>query len=80
MKPSIALAIGAIVLLLVTIIGAVTVSGVGSIGMSANIWFAYGLGAVLTVIVGSGLAMLTFYSSRHGYDDIDRPEDGPGEY
>lgn len=77
MKASVALAIGGGLLLIITIIGAVMASGVGSIGMSATVWFAYGLGALLTIVVGSGLVMLTFYSSRNGYDDIDRPEDGP---
>ena len=38
-------------------------------------WIAFGAGTFLTVLVGAGLFALLFYSARHGYDDIDRPED-----
>lgn len=38
-------------------------------------WFAYAFGAGFSMIVSAGLFFLVFYSSRHGYDDIDRPED-----
>jgi hypothetical protein len=33
-------------------------------------------GVVATLALGMGLMGLAFYSSRHGYDDIDR-RDGP---
>lgn len=48
----------------------------GSDGLSGHGWFAYILGAILTVGLSGGLFFLTFYSSRSGHDDIDRP-DGP---
>lgn len=75
MKASIALAIGAFGLLLLVSVGAYMASGLGSDGLPRTLWLPYGLGAVLTILVGSGLFALTFYSSRAGYDDIDRPED-----
>jgi hypothetical protein len=39
--------------------------------MSAHGWTAMVLGVVLSLIVGVGLMALVFFSSRHGYDDID---------
>ena len=77
MKASIALAVGAIVLLVITAVGAYMASGLAFGGLPLSLWLPYGLGALLTILVGSGLVALTFYSSRAGYDDIDRPEDGP---
>lgn len=35
-------------------------------------WIALGLGSFFSLIVGGGLMALVFFSSRHGYDDIDR--------
>lgn len=46
-------------------------------GISGHGWFAYALGSVLTLVVAGGLFWLLFHSARHGYDDIDRDEDGP---
>lgn len=43
--------------------------------MTLHGWIAYGLGAVLSVLLAGGLFYLTFKSAREGYDDIDRPED-----
>ena len=51
--------------------------GLGA-GMSGHGWFAYIIMGVVTLALSGGLFLLTFFSSRHGYDDIDRPEDGPG--
>lgn len=45
-------------------------------GLSGHGWFAYILGGVMTLGLSIGLFLLTFHSARHGYDDIDRPEDG----
>jgi hypothetical protein len=41
-------------------------------------WIALGLGALVTIAIGSGLMFLVFYSSRHGYDDAvgSKDEDG----
>ena len=33
------------------------------------------LGVVFSLIVGCGLMALLFYSSRHGYDEPNRPDD-----
>ena len=38
-------------------------------------WLALGAGTFLTILVGSGLFALLFFSARHGYDDIDRSDD-----
>ena len=46
-------------------------------GVSGHGWIAYILGGVMTLGLSIGLFLLSFYSSRHGYDDIDRPEE-PG--
>lgn len=50
----------------------------GAGGLSGHGWAAYILGAVLTVGLSAGLFFLTFYSSRSGHDDIDRPDDPAG--
>ncbi|MEM1150840.1 MAG: hypothetical protein AAGI03_09805 [Pseudomonadota bacterium] len=78
MKASILLAAGAFALLLVASVGAYMASGLGSSGLPLRLWLPYGLGAVLTILVGSGLFALLFHSARAGYDDIDRPEDDSG--
>lgn len=49
--------------------------GLGS-GMSGHGWFAYILGGVLTLGLSAGLFALSFYSARHGHDDIDPPQGG----
>jgi hypothetical protein len=49
--------------------------GLGS-GMSGHGWFAYILGGVLTLGLSAGLFALSFYSARHGHDDIDPPPGG----
>lgn len=41
------------------------------VGMSGHGWFAYILGGVLTLGLSMGLMMLSFYSARHGHDDIE---------
>ena len=67
-----AIAIGALVL-------AVLVVFVGNQFMGDEVplsgWIAFGAGTFLTVLVGSGLFALLFFSARQGYDDLDRPED-----
>ena len=50
----------------------------GAGGLSGHGWAAYIIGAVLTVGLSGGLFFLTFYSSRSGHDDIDRPDDPAG--
>ena len=37
--------------------------------MPAGLYVAMGLGIVFSILVGSGLMALVFYSSRHGYDE-----------
>lgn len=49
--------------------------GLGS-GMSGHGWFAYILGGVLTLGLSGALFALSFYSARHGHDDIDPPAGG----
>ena len=59
---------------------AVVVAGlwreVGDVEISAAGWAAMGLGALVTLALGVGLMALVFISSRHGYDDQARDEQG----
>ena len=50
--------------------------------MSVHGWIAMSLGVVLTLGLGAGLMALSFFSSRHGYDDRlpPPPEPAPDEY
>lgn len=48
--------------------------GLGA-GLSLHGWFAYILGGILTLALSFGLFLLSFHSSRHGYDDIGPPRD-----
>ncbi|MFN4225272.1 MAG: hypothetical protein ACK4HR_03070 [Hyphomonas sp.] len=49
--------------------------GLGS-GLTGHGWMAYILGGVLTLGLSAGLFALSFYSARHGHDDIDPPGGG----
>jgi hypothetical protein len=40
--------------------------------MSIHGYIAMILGIVFSLVIGCGLMALMFYSSRHGYDDVDR--------
>ena len=40
--------------------------------VSASGWIALAIGCSLTLVVGGGLMFLVFYSSRHGFDDLDK--------
>ena len=51
-------------------------SGIGDITIGPHGWIALGLGVFFTLAIGGGLMALVFYSSRRGYDDIDRDGDG----
>jgi hypothetical protein len=37
--------------------------------MSVHGWIALSLGVFFSILIGCGLMALTFYSSRHGYDE-----------
>jgi len=45
------------------------------VNMTLHGWIAYGLGAIVSVLLAGGLFYLTFKSAREGYDEIQRPED-----
>jgi hypothetical protein len=45
---------------------------VSNVQMSVHGYIAMILGIVFSLVIGCGLMALMFYSSRHGYDDIDR--------
>jgi hypothetical protein len=47
----------------------------GDVPISIHGYVALGLAAGVTLVLGGGLMWLAFYSSRKGWDDIDR--DGP---
>ncbi len=44
--------------------------GLGS-GITGHGWIAYVLGGVFTLALSMGLMMLSFYSARHGHDEIE---------
>ena len=44
----------------------------GEVDIGLHGMIAMVLGIVLTLALGIGLMALVFYSSRHGYDDLDR--------
>ena len=68
-------------LLLLVVFGAIALAAIGlsawrwitlnDVSMGIHGWIAMGLGVLFTLGVGGGLMALTFYSSRHGYDDIE---------
>ena len=43
----------------------------GGVDIPAYGYVAIAGGVVLSLLVGGGLMALVFYSSRHGYDDLD---------
>ncbi len=44
----------------------------GDVAINIHGWIAIGLAFGLTGVLGGGLMWLAFYSSRRGWDDIDR--------
>lgn len=44
----------------------------GDTPLSIHGWIAIGLAFTLTGLLGGGLMWLAFYSSRRGWDDVDR--------
>jgi len=44
--------------------------------MPANGYIAMTLGIVFSLVIGCGLMALVFYSSRHGYDEPHRIDEG----
>ena len=44
----------------------------GDTPLTVHGWIAIALAFGLTGVIGGGLMWLAFYSSRHGWDDIDR--------
>jgi len=72
MKPSTLLLIaGSLAALAAVVWWDWTIFGAGGFDMPAIGWIALVAGALLTIAVGSGLMFLLFWSSRHGYDEID---------
>lgn len=75
MRLSLLFAAGAVIALAAVAAASIWVSTVLAGDVSGLGWLAYGLGAGLSLAVGGGLFFLTFYSARHGYDDLDRDSD-----
>jgi hypothetical protein len=46
----------------------------GDVAISPNGYVALGLAGGVTLLLGGGLMWLAFYSSRKGFDDIDRED------
>jgi hypothetical protein len=61
-----------LVILGVTICWAIYAWNAVDVEMSIHGYIAMILGIVFSLVIGCGLMGLVFYSSRHGYDDIDR--------
>ena len=57
------------VLLLTVVLAMVGWTSAGDTQMSIHGWIALGLGTVFSLVIGSGLMALMFYSSRSGYDE-----------
>ena len=47
-------------------------SAVGDAEISAAGWIAMGLGVLVALALGIGLMALVFFSTRRGYDELDR--------
>ena len=61
-------------MLILTIFWAVTVwTSSNNVSMSKHGWIALGLGTFFSLIIGCGLMILMFYSSRSGRDDVAAP-------
>jgi hypothetical protein len=56
----------------ITLWWAVSAWNAVDVEMSIHGYIAMILGIVFSLVLGCGLMALMFYSSRHGYDDIDR--------
>ena len=56
----------------ITLWWAVSAWNAVDVEMSIHGYIAMILGIVFSLVIGCGLMALMFYSSRHGYDDIDR--------
>lgn len=70
MRGSLAVTIIMLVLLTASIIVATWIwTSIGDAEISAHGWAALTAGAILTVVIGGGLMVLVFVSSRRGYDD-----------
>jgi hypothetical protein len=66
-----------LILALLTILGvtlwwAIYAWSAVDVEMSVHGYIAMILGIVFSLVIGCGLMGLMFYSSRHGYDEIDR--------
>ncbi len=72
---TIALVVGMAAMLAFVVWGFFAAWGLGGDSkISIHGYIALGLAAVFTLLLGGGLMWLAFYSSRKGYDDIDRDE------
>src|SRR6188472_4673199 len=68
-----------IILLLAILAGAIFVGhygwvSAGNVTMPAWGWLMMGLGIFFTLVIGGGLMLLIFYSSRAGYDEAPQTE------
>jgi protein-S-isoprenylcysteine O-methyltransferase Ste14 len=56
-----------LVVVVVTLVGAIPPEQFPRI--SVHGWIAMGIGTLFSLLIGCGLMWLSFYSSRHGFDD-----------
>jgi heme/copper-type cytochrome/quinol oxidase subunit 2 len=65
-----ALLVALLSILALAIIGAsLTWTSIGDAGMSGHGYTALAIGVVVSLVVGCGLMVLVFYSSRRGHDE-----------
>jgi hypothetical protein len=79
-KPARAIATAVIATLAIAAAAAVAIAigrfwdALGAAEISLAGWLAMGFGVVVTLALGVGLMALMFFSSRHGYDDVERQD------
>jgi protein-S-isoprenylcysteine O-methyltransferase Ste14 len=54
-------------------------SSADGVEMSIHGWIALSLGVVFSLVIGCGLMVLMFYSSRSGYDETASPHFRPND-
>jgi hypothetical protein len=54
-------------------------SSADGVEMSIHGWIALSLGVVFSLVIGCGLMVLMFYSSRSGYDETASPHFRPSD-
>lgn len=62
------------ILMMTVVLGMMAWTASSDVPMSTDGWIALGLGTLFSLVIGCGLMVLMFYSSRSGYDDVATPK------